>query len=310
MAIDRAATLYQRAQSIVEAAQGKSAPALIPILSATVRMNQIAGDFPAAENVLLRAIALRIQASGPQTPEIAADYLLLARVYAAQKKFTQATGVYNWALDILEKLYGVDDSRLLPALDGIASAARENQEFDRALGALDRAIGIREVTVGPMRPDLAQTLDSTGNLLFILKRFDESETIYTRSLQIWIKNLGPTHPMIATSLDNLGVALAAQSKFAKAEEVYRQALAIRDDDVAASLRNLALVLAGQEKWTAAEPYFKRALQLLTELSPMLVSTLNDYAETLDRLRRKPEAARLRARATKIEASLGKPQAKP
>ena len=30
---DRAATLYQRAQSIIEAAQGKSAPALIPIQS-------------------------------------------------------------------------------------------------------------------------------------------------------------------------------------------------------------------------------------------------------------------------------------
>ncbi len=302
---DRAELLYSRSISIVETAEGKSAAALIPVLHAAVRVQHIAGNFPAAENLLLRAISVRIQNTGPQTPEIASDYILLARLYAAQSKFSQAAGVYSWALDIQEKLFGLDDARLLPALDGIASASREEHNFEKALAVLGRAAPIREANVGPMHPDLAQTLDNMGHDYFALKRFEEAEAVYTRSLPIWIKNLGPNHPMIATSLDNLGVTFAAQSKFDKAEEVYRQALSIRDTQEVFSLRNLALVFAERKKYAEAEPLFKRALTLLTAPSAELVATLKDYADTLDHLKRKTEAARLRARAR----SMDKPAAK-
>lgn len=306
---DRAEQFYSRAQTIIETGQGKAAPALIPILIATARMHQMAGDFAKAEVVLLRGIAVRIQATGPQTSDIAGDYLLLARLYASQKKYTQAVGVFGWTLDILEKLYGVDDPRLLPALDGIAGGARENDEFDRALLALSRALAIRQLNIGPAHPDLAQTLDSLGNLLFAMKRFEESEAMYSRSLPIWIKNLGPTHPMIATSLDNLGVALAAQRKFEKAEEVYRQSLALRDEQSAASLRNLGLVLSARDKWADAEKYLKRGIQLAADPSPVLASLLQEYADVLDHLRRKPEAVGLRARARKMEAVLSEREKK-
>jgi tetratricopeptide (TPR) repeat protein len=300
---DQAQERYRRAVGIVHAAQGRNSPALIPLLQSLVRAQVIAQAYAEAVGTQMRVISIRINTSSDSNADLAADYVVVARIYSAQQNFRQAASFFSFAVEMSEKLFGLDDPRLLPALDGLASAYRQDQKFEEAAAVLLRAIPIREATVGPHHPDLAQTLDNLGAVYFSQKRFAEAEPAYARSLEIWKRHLGPAHPMVATSLDNLGVTYASQNKFAEAEKIYRQALAIRDDEEVSSLRNLALVLVGQSKHAEAEPYFKRALALLTKPSPALLATLNDYADALEQLKRKVEAARLRARAKKIEAEL-------
>lgn len=300
---DVAQERYRRAIGIVHAAQGRNSPALIPLLQSLVRAQVIAQAYAEAVGTQMRVISIRINTISDSNADLAADYVVVARIYAAQENFRQAASFFSFAVEMSEKLFGLDDPRLLPALDGLASAYRQDQKFDEAAAVLLRAIPIREAAVGPMHPDLAQTLDNLGSVYFSQKRFAEAEPAYKRSLEIWKKHLGPTHPMVATSLDNLGVTYASQEKFAEAEEIYRQALAIRDDEDVASLRNVALVLVAQSRHAEAEPYFKRALAMMSKPSPVLLATLNDYADALEHLKRKVEAARLRTRAKKVEAEL-------
>jgi tetratricopeptide (TPR) repeat protein len=299
---DRAGELYRHAIQVVEGAQGRNSPAVIPMLQALVRTQHIAQKFDEAVATQTRIISIRLTKapdSKEANAELASDYVVLARLYAAQKKFNQAAPFYTWAVELLEKQFGYDDSRLLPALDGLSSALREDHKWEQAVPVTLRAIPIREALVGPMHPDLAQTLDNLGTSYFALKRFSDAEPVYERSVQIWIQHLGATHPMVATSFDNLGVTYASQNKFDKAEEIYRKALGIRDAEDAASLRNLATVLSARGKYADAVPVYKRALVVMTEPTATLASTLSDYADALHHLNRKVEASRIRARAKRI-----------
>jgi hypothetical protein len=75
--------------------------------------------------------------------------------------------------------------------------------------------------------------------------------------------------------------------------------------VAASLDNLAYVTRVLGKFAAAEPLYRRSLaaaeQALGGDHPDVAVCLENYAVVLEKLRRKPEAAKLEARAQAIRS---------
>lgn len=302
----RAEVSFRRSLAIRETLLERGSPALIEPLHNVILALQAEAKFADAEPLAELAIRIRSASQGPQAPEVAAEFSLLARLYAASGKFAEAAPPLESALAIQEKVYGFADARLLPALDDLAVAYRKLQRLRDAEPLLTRTLAIREAAAGPMHSDVAQALDNLASLYFEMKRFHDAEPLYRRSLVIWIQVLGPRHPMLATSFDNLAVVCASLGKLTEVEALYRKALAIRDGEDVRSLRNLALVDVALGKLNAAEPLLKRALVILDTQEPSnrgaLAATLNDYANVLEKTGRKAKAAPLRRRAKRLEST--------
>jgi len=142
-------------------------------------------------------------------------------------------------------------------------------------------------------------------------RFADAQLLFERTLPIWDAVLKPYDPALASALDNLAVVYAAQKKFAKAEPLYRRSLAIRQKSTVESLNNLALALEGKDENAAAERLYQRAVPMAEQITHLpgranvgevllLIMTLKDYAGLLRKLDRTVEAAKIEARATKLQ----------
>jgi tetratricopeptide (TPR) repeat protein len=284
---------------------------LIPALQKLARAQEFSMQAKKALELANRVMTIRSKAVGSDHPDLAPEWMNLGRLYLVLKNDDMAAASFQFALEILEKAHGLEDSRLLPAMDRLAAAWKNNKRVADAELLYRRALAIREATFGGLHPDIAQTLDLLAKMLFDQARFDEAEPIYRRSLAIWMLGLGPKHVLLAMSLDNLAVTLAAQKKYDEADEIYKMALAIRDADDVSSLRNLAFVAQARTKPKETEAYLRRALATIDtspEKSEYLISVLKDLSENLRAQNKGVEAAKLETRRKDLEAVAAKVKA--
>jgi tetratricopeptide (TPR) repeat protein len=307
MKLAEAEATFQRELELLEDIHGGEALEIIGTLNSLVRVIQIdtkrareAGD------LLSRIIRVREVKQGPEHADIALDLIRLGRLSAGLKEYESAERAYRRALAIQEKAFGPEHLTLAGALDALGVLFRELERWKDAEEFFRRSLAVRQSAYGPLHAELGPALDNLAGVLFQQKRFAEAEPLYERALFVWTAALGEHHPLLAASHDSLAMTLAYQGKYAAAEPHYRRGLDIRDAWVLMSLNNVALVSVAQEKLKDAEPLYKLALSLLgrpreTPPDPGLhVQTLSNYADLLEQAGRKVEAAKLQARAKKLQ----------
>jgi len=210
------------------------------------------GSYAEAETALKAALDRSAELGGEDRrrlaslhADLATELTGLARFYMSQKRWLVAEPHLGRALAILEWNFGLQDARLLPALDPLAAVELELMKLADAETVVRRALSIRERTSGPMHVDVASTLDSLAVILYKQKRYPDAEAASARSLVVWKSVLSEEHPLLAISFDNLAVAQAAQNNHQDAAGNYRQALAIREAGALRSIHNLAIVASAQ-----------------------------------------------------------------
>ena len=302
--LERAEALYRRSLELRSRADEDELRS-IPTHQRLAQVELSSSRFRDAEHEAEVAVVIRTRKLGADHADSAGDFAILANIYQAEKKFTEAAITWDWVLRIQEAAFGIDDLRLAATLDSLSACRRELKQWRLAEAPLRRAIAIREINQGPLNGDVAQTIDTLARLLFANKRFEEAEPLFRRSLEIWTHVLGPTNSVLALSYDNLAVTEAALKKYDEAEKLYLEAMKLRDDDDVISLRNLALVRVAKENYKDAEPLFKRALAALdapyNRASGQLGELLGDYAAVLRQLGRPAEAAKLDARRKALQS---------
>jgi tetratricopeptide (TPR) repeat protein len=247
-----------------------------------------AGNYPAAEPLYRRALAIREKTLGPEHPDVATTLNNLAGLLDAKGDYPAAEPLYQRALAIREKAFGPDNPDVAFSLDDMAELLADKGDSTAAEPLYQRALAIREKTLGPDHPDVATTLNNLGVLSKIKGDYAAAEPLYRRALAIREKALGPEHPDVATSLNNLAGLLDAKGDYTAAELLYRRALAIREKAlvpdhpaVATSLNSLAVLSMNKGDYATAELLYRRALAIREKAlgpdHPAVATTLNNLA---------------------------------
>jgi CHAT domain-containing protein/Tfp pilus assembly protein PilF len=146
----------------------------------------------------------------------------LALIYMNYGQYEKAEDTLRKAINIIEKIYGIDDLRLAPALSNLRKMYIELKQYDRALPVALRAIEIREKHLGPKR---ALTIILYDPLAIIYKKLGnphEARKIYDRILPLLERIYGKEHHNLIQTLDNYGILLCEQEDYNNASEIFNR----------------------------------------------------------------------------------------
>ncbi len=228
--------------------------------------------FDSAERIGLRMLEVLEQAGGPANPFLVPAVDKLARLYQAQKRWSDAETYFKRSLAIHEAAY-------------------------------------KEAGMQEENPRVFSAVENLAELYMAAARYPEAEAMFQRMIATMEKFYGQDAPMLDLVHTRLGDAAKAQKRYAEAEASYQRAIKAAGKDNPfrdAPLVGLAEVYAAQGKYTEAEPLFQEAIAAQEEAlgpeNPDLVRTLEQYAALMRATNRAAEAAKVETRAKQIKAA--------
>src|SRR5262245_32634562 len=170
-------------------------------------------------------------------------------------KYDEALPFAERALEIRERLLGIEHRDVAAAINSLAGIYTGKGEYVKAEPLYKRALDIREKGLGKDHPDTAESLNNLAALYSEQGKYVEAEPLFKRSIDIYEKTLGKDHPDTAESLNNLALLYVQQGKYGEAEPLHNRALDIREKALgkdhpttAQSLNNLAVLYSEQGKY--------------------------------------------------------------
>jgi tetratricopeptide (TPR) repeat protein len=263
-------------------------PEVARLLNQTAYYLYSRAQYPQAEPLYQRALAIREQQLGPEHPDTALSLNNLAELHRAQGKYEQAEPLYQRALAIRERQLEPEHPDTATSLNNLALLYYTQGKYEKAEPLYQRALPVMEKQLGPEHPHTAESLNNLALLYHAQGKYEKAEPLYQRALDIHERVLGPEHPYTAQSLNNLAELYYTQGKYEKAEPLLQRALAIRErqlepehPDTAESLNNLAGFYHAQGKYEKAEPLIRRALAIYERVlgpeHPHAARSLNNLA---------------------------------
>jgi tetratricopeptide (TPR) repeat protein len=225
------------------------------------------GEYAEAEILLNRAVAISERSFGPDHPDVAANLVLLGRLFGANDRRIDAERALRRAIGINEAIKGPEDPIVLR--DSVELAwlfyrderyVESEQLWRRTLFTAERKVDT-DPRISTYLSGLAQTLAATG-------RVSEAEALLRRALEIDEVNFGPVDPRLANNLNSLAKLLKESNRAAEAEPFIRRGLDLAESFLepdspclAGHLDGMGLVLQALGRFDEAEAYFQRALQI-------------------------------------------------
>ena len=249
------------------------------------------GTFEEGKHHFERSLALKLQLSGSEHPNVASSYNNLGTVLHGQGDLKQAKEYYEHALAIRQQTLGPQHPDVASSYNNLASVLHGQGDLKQAKEYYERALAIWQQTLGPQHPNVASSYNNLATVLTDQGDLKQAMEYHERALASWQQTLGPQHPNVASSYNNLGNVLHGQGDLKQAKEYHERALAIRQQtrgpqhpDVATSYNNLAAVLRGQGDLKQAMEYHERALaifqQTLGPQHPNVASSYNNLGNVL------------------------------
>jgi CHAT domain-containing protein/Tfp pilus assembly protein PilF len=222
-------------------------------------------QYAEAEPLLLRVLAERQSAFGPDSLNLSYTLHTLGLLYRQEGRYAEAEPLQRRALVIQERSLGTEDRVIATTLMELGYVLLLQGRYVDAEPLYHRALAIQERTLDQNDPAFAMSLDNIGYLYRVQGRYAEARSFYERALGIREKGLGPEHPEVARTLTNLGVVHRLQGYFSQAELLEQRALAIREKalgpehpDVADSLSDLGDLYRAERQFRDGESVLKRA----------------------------------------------------
>lgn len=199
--------------------------------------------------------------------------------------------LYRRAVDMSERLSGLDQTVIVGCLSNLANLISERGDRAVAEPSMRRALAVRERELGPRHPD---TLSSMCNLALLLTdkgELAEAESLNRRAIEGWELTGTTQNTGKIRTINNLAILLKAKHDLAGAELLFRQAaeegermLGAEHPDTLASLGNVANLLADRNDPLGAEPLYRRVLAVqerkLGPKHPDTLMTANNLATLL------------------------------
>jgi tetratricopeptide (TPR) repeat protein len=229
------------------------------------------GDFPGAQAVLKRAVALAEPPPvGPNHPLLALVLRELGVVLQKRGRYVEADATLQRTLTMQEQLLGPEHKDISATLTNMGDSCVVQGNYRRAKGLLKRAVAIAELHVVPDEyPDeLCRALDAMSQVYSRLEDHVMAQDMAERQLALTEQFLGLHHPDVGAALNSVAASLQGQGKFVEAQPMYERSLAICErahgphhPNVAATLCNLGTLHFDQRDYGRAKPLLERALAI-------------------------------------------------
>ena len=259
-----------------------------------------------AEQMLRRALALRLQVFGEENLVVAQSYHDLAPALWGQGKLVEAENVERKALRLQTAILGPQHLQIAASLRNLGHILASQQRLGEAGECYQRALALRKQHWGSEHLSVAQSLTDIAGVLSTQGRWDEAERNYRDALALDRKLLGEENPTIASVLSSLSQLLTSHDKYDEAETTARLALTMRRQlmgeehpltaDTRTSLAT-ALFFGGNVAEAEAQANLAFAVQIKhKDVIPGLSRSLNLLVDILLPQRRIPELDALFATA--------------
>jgi tetratricopeptide (TPR) repeat protein len=282
----------------------------------TSLMNQLAlyqmalGQYPDAERLLRRALAIDRRAYGDDHPTVAIRLTNLARLLQDTNRLADAEPLVRQALDIGRRAYGDDHPEVVNCLSNLAQLLQATNRLADAEPLMRQVLDIAQRAYGEDHPKVATALNNLALLLRATNRLADAEPLIRQALDIDRRAYRDDHPTVAIRLTNLAQLLKATNRLADAEPLMLQALdigrkAYGEDHprVAIDLNNLAQLFHDTNRLADAEPLMSQALDIdrraYGDDHPIVARDLNNLARLLQATNRLADAEPLMRQAVGI-----------
>ncbi|MEA2564284.1 MAG: eukaryotic-like serine/threonine-protein kinase [Acidobacteriota bacterium] len=252
------------------------------------------GLYPQAEELLGKALKIRLQHLGPDHMDIADSLENLGTLNTFQGKYEAAESQYRESLAMFQKILGAEDPRVTETLSNYGAFLIHKGDYAAAESKLREALERRRRSQAQKDENFAANLSNLASLLKIKGDYQEARSLFEEALQIRRQLYGEEHPSVALTLNNLGWLLSATGDDVLAKDHYAEALRLRrkllgpdHPQVATTLYNMAAVLEDMGDFEAAERATREALDIWrTRLGPEHPSVASGLSQLAIRLRRR------------------------
>ncbi len=221
-----ATTLLTRAETIC-ANRTMEITRCASILNNLATAEQALGDTRKAEAHLQQVISMASARSDARVP-YAAALNNLARIYATQRRFKEATALFQQSLNAWAFADAKNHPDYASTLTNLGALYLQQKKYDIAEDLIRQAIATDERLLGPNHPKLVHELNTLATLSARRKRYSEAEALLRRTVSIF-EAAEPDSASLARALLSLGEAVALQKHYPEAAELYGRGFAMLDN---------------------------------------------------------------------------------
>ncbi len=207
---------------------------------------------------------------------------------SGEGKFDDALLPAERAVITLEKIFGANHQKVVPALSNLASVYHSKGDYAKVEQLDLRALVIFEEAFGPEHPRVANILINIARTNFIKEDYVKAEQFFRRALAILEKTFGLEHLDVARIFNDLALVHNGRGDYVRAEQFLQRAIAIEEKvfgpgspDLASSLSNLAAIYSNRGDDAKAELLLQRALTIYEKVYGLenrdVALTLNNLA---------------------------------
>ena len=229
------------------------------------------GNYPGAEKVCQRALAIRRRLYGEDHPAVAESLDALGDLYRYMGNLEKAEATLLGAQAIYAKLPGPTPHNFL---NDFALVLRDQARFTEAEPLFIEAIEISQLESGEDHPQTHLYWANLAEMFTWDSRFADAEEILKRTSSAWEASLGSTHPFTLMALHHLaenqvrlGHLEEAERAAGAAVEGYRSTLEEENVEFAHALTILGTVQIRLRKYSDAERTLREALAIRQRIAP-------------------------------------------
>jgi tetratricopeptide (TPR) repeat protein len=191
-----------------------------------------------------------------------------AEIYVQEAKGKEAVATAERALQLTEKLRGVDSLAAAHLHGTLGSAYRVLDQLEQARVHAQKDLDLSIQLLGPEHPSLVKAYNTLGNITSDQEKYEEAEGYYRKSVEVAERTLGKDHPRVAVALCNLSTVLDGLKRHEESLAISRRALGILErkfgpdsEQLTEALQGIGMSLASLNRPAEAVPYLEWALRI-------------------------------------------------
>ncbi|HEV3119262.1 MAG TPA: CHAT domain-containing tetratricopeptide repeat protein, partial [Gemmataceae bacterium] len=223
----------------------------------------------ACQPLLKRILELRQQHLRQDEIGIARIYFYLGHSFFATADVEDAEKAYSKAIEVYERLLGVQNPRTAEAYLGRGKVLLEQGRLLEGEALARRSLEIRRHLLGEGHAETAESSSMLAGALTMQGRHAEAEPLYRQALRIQRELLGEQNAATAGTYHNLAVCVHSRGLSGDAVPLMRKALdSVRrlrgenDPLTASCAADMAIILMSQGDFDAARPLLEQASTIL------------------------------------------------
>ena len=224
------------------------------------------GNFSEALKCAQQALEIQESQNG-DISDIALSNHTIGGVLFNLRKFPDALEYYYKALNIWEKEFGPNDSRVASSYNCIAGIYDSLGNYSKSLEYRFLSLDIRKKILVDNHPDIAISLLNVGGQYYNLRDYNKALAYQTHALDLFRKTFPEEHRFFAVTYDNIGKTYLKLNKidtafvlFKKAENILKKT-GVANQDLATSFGLLAGLYLQKKDFKQAIVCYNKSLEI-------------------------------------------------